>query len=215
MVVLEQCIWPNIREARLSANLAVTRMAHWIARVGSARQRLDIYSTWLPGCGRATARRREREGPWPLSLPALPTIWRPHLLALPASRARGKCQGAAGARVRGAVQRFRLDGSAGHKIVDLLQGGKVVSLLGGVCGSYGGRVVRRSLLGKCLVLRRLGDCWPCATCCWVSCLVPSALHDLTVFLGKFCVPGLVHFLRFCPAPFCAAELLNVSDRACA
>ena len=33
LVVLEHRAPPNIREARLSANLAVTRMAHWIARV--------------------------------------------------------------------------------------------------------------------------------------------------------------------------------------
>ena len=45
---------PNVRAASLSANLAVTRMAHWIARVGSARQRLDFDSTWIPARGRAT-----------------------------------------------------------------------------------------------------------------------------------------------------------------
>ena len=33
-------------------------------------------------------------------------------------------------------------------IVDLLQGGKVVTVLSVVCGSYGGRVVRRSLLSS-------------------------------------------------------------------
>ena len=42
LVVLDQRAPPNVRAARLSANLAVTRMAHWIARIGSARQRLDI-----------------------------------------------------------------------------------------------------------------------------------------------------------------------------
>ena len=35
LVVLEHRAPPNIREARLSANLAVTRMAHWIARVSA------------------------------------------------------------------------------------------------------------------------------------------------------------------------------------
>ena len=45
LVVLEHCAPPNIREARLTAISAVTRMAHWIARVGSARQRLDFDST--------------------------------------------------------------------------------------------------------------------------------------------------------------------------
>ena len=53
LVVLEHLAPPNIREATLTAISAVTRMAHWIARVGSARQRLDIDSAWLPGPGRA------------------------------------------------------------------------------------------------------------------------------------------------------------------
>ena len=57
------CKSPNFRKARLTAISAVTRVAHWIARVGSARQRLDIDSTWILGRGRATARRRERERP--------------------------------------------------------------------------------------------------------------------------------------------------------
>ena len=115
-----------------------------------------------------------------------------------------------------AAQRLRLDGSAGHRIVDLLQGGKVVSVLCAVCGSYGGRAKIATWQINDLELRRLGDCWTCATRCWVSCLVPSALHDLTVFLGKLCVPSLVHvapkayFLGFCPAPFCTAAPLNVS-----
>ena len=43
-----------------------------------------------------------------------------------------------------------------------------------------------------VVLRLMGDCWLCATCCWVSCLTPTALHVLTVFQEKFCVPSLVH-----------------------
>ena len=51
--------------------------------------------------------------------------------------------------LRASARRFRLDGSAGHRIVDLLQGGKVVSVLCAVCGSHSGHVVRRSLLGKC------------------------------------------------------------------
>ena len=46
---------------------------------------------------------------------------------------------------RGAVFQFRLDCSA-HRIVDLPQGGKVVSVVCAVCRSCGGRVVRRSLL---------------------------------------------------------------------
>ena len=55
-----------------------------------------------------------------------------------------------GARAHGAALQFWLDGCAGHRIVDLLQGGKVVSVLCVVCGSHGGRVVRRSLLSNCL-----------------------------------------------------------------
>ena len=53
------------------------------------------------------------------------------------------------ASARGAALQFWLDGSAGHRIVDLLQGGKVVPVLCTVCGPYGGRVVRRSLLSNC------------------------------------------------------------------
>ena len=117
-------------------------MAHWIARVGSTRQRLDIDSTWLPGRGRATARQRERGRPQPLPLLALPTIWRRgHTFGDSASgrifarcqhperATRGRCPGGAGARVRDAAQRLRLDGSAGHRIVDLLQEGKVVPVV--------------------------------------------------------------------------------------
>ena len=142
------------RSAEHSRSEAVTRMAHWIARVGSAS--LDIDSAWIPG--RATARRRERERPWPLPVPALPTSWRRghtfvdsargRICALcqhPERVTRGRCPGAAGARERGAAQRFWLDGSACHIIVDLLQGYKVVSVLCVVCGSYSGRVVRKSL----------------------------------------------------------------------
>ena len=139
--VLEHRAPPNIREARLTTVSAVIRMVHWIARVGSARQ-------------------RERVRPWPLPLPALPTTWRRgHTFVDSASgricarcqhperATRGRCPGAACARVRDAAQ--RLVGSAGHRIVDLLQGGKVVSVICVVCGSYGGRVVRKSPLDKC------------------------------------------------------------------
>ena len=72
--------------------------------------------------------------------------------------------------------------------------------------------------GRCsataLVCRLLGDCWLCATCGWVSCLVPSALCIWIVFLGKFCEPSLVHVAPcpICPAPFlaAAAEPRNVT-----
>ena len=66
------------------------------------------------------------------------------------SPTRGRCPGAAsGARARRASLNLWLDGCSGHRIVDLLQGGKEVSVLCAVCGSHGGRVVRRSLLSKC------------------------------------------------------------------
>ena len=162
LVVLEHRAPPSVRAAKHSANLAVTHMAHWIARVGSARQRRDIDATWIPGRGRAAAMRRERERPWPLPLPLLPAIQRRGhnfvdsasgrfctLCQHPERTTRGRCPGASGARARGAALKFRLGGSAGHRIVDLLQGGKVVSVLCAVCGSYGGRVVRRSLLSSC------------------------------------------------------------------
>ena len=38
----------------------------------------------------------------------------------------------------------------------------------------------------------VGAVWLFTTCCWVSCLVPSALPVWIVFLGKFCVRSLVH-----------------------
>ena len=66
LVVLEHRAPSSARAAGRSANLAVTRMTHWIARVGSARQRLDTDMTWIPGRGRATTRLSERARPWPL-----------------------------------------------------------------------------------------------------------------------------------------------------
>ena len=45
LVVLEHRAPPNVRAAKLSANLAVTFMAHWITQVGSARHRFDVDST--------------------------------------------------------------------------------------------------------------------------------------------------------------------------
>ena len=53
------------------------------------------------------------------------------------------------------------------------------------------------------------------TCCWVSCLVPIALHDSTVFLGKSCVPSLDHVAPgaiscvSAQLPFVAAALRDV------
>ena len=166
-------------------------------------------------------RRRERARLWSLPLPALPAIQRGghtfvqrflgrfcSLCQHPERTTRGKCRGA---RSRGAALQFRLDGSADNRIVDLVQGGNVVSVLCVVCGSYCGRVVRRSLLSNCLGaltparLRALRD------------VLLGFLHGskrtarLTVFLEKFCVPSLIHvapgahFLRFCPAPFCRSN----------
>ena len=217
--VLEHRAPPNIREAVLTAISAVTHMAHWIALVGSARQRLDIGSTWLFGRGRAIARQRERERPWPLPLPALPTIWRRGHTFVDSASGRicarcqhpecatcGRCPGAAGARASDAAQRLRLDGFAGTT-VDLLQGGKVVSAICVVCGSYGGRVVRKSLLDKCPGTPPLGR--------------RLALRD--VLLGFLpgskrtarldSVPGQVWTMShqrpisrvFCPAPFCCSS----------
>ena len=59
VVVLEHRAPQSIRAARQSANLAVSRMAHWIARVGAARQRLDVDDVWLPVSERALDARRE------------------------------------------------------------------------------------------------------------------------------------------------------------
>ena len=92
------------------------------------RQCLDIDAVWIPGRGRANARRHERE-----------------------RMTRGKYPGASGARARSAELQFRLDGSVEHRNVDLLQGGKVVSELCVMCGSFGGCVVGRSLLSGLLL----------------------------------------------------------------
>ena len=157
LVVLEHRAPPSVRAARHSANLAV-----WIARVGSVRQRLDIDATWLPRRGRAAAMRHVRERPWPLPLPLRPAIQRRgHLFAdstsgrfctrcqRPERTTRDWCPGASGTRALDAALRLRLGGSSGHRIVDLRHGGKVVAALCAVCGSYGGRVVRLSLLSRC------------------------------------------------------------------
>ena len=64
----------------------------------------------------------------------------------------------------------------------------MVSVLCAVCGSYGGLVVRRSLLSNSLgasTPRRLLTLRDVL-------LAPRALHVVPVFLGKFWVPGLVH-----------------------
>ena len=72
LVVLEHRAPPSIWAARHSANSALTCMAHWIARVDSARQRLDIHAFRIPGRGRVHARRHERARPWLLPVPVLP-----------------------------------------------------------------------------------------------------------------------------------------------
>ena len=130
LVVLEHRAPQRIRAARHSPNLAVTSMAHWISRIGSARQRRDIDDDWHPWLGRALAVRRERARPWPLPLPARPTVWsRGHTFADTASgrvcalcqrpelSARGGCSSTAGSRARGAAQQIRLDGSTGDTLV--------------------------------------------------------------------------------------------------
>ena len=169
------------------------------------------------------ARQRERERPWPLPLPALPTIWRRgHTFVdsasgrmcarchYPERATRGRCHGAAGAGVRDAAQRLRLDGSAGHRFVDLLQGGKVVSVICVVCGSYGGRVVRKSLLDKCpgtpprgrrlalldvLLGLLLGSKRTARQCSWrnLACLDWTMSHQEPISRV------------FCPASFCCSS----------
>ena len=91
---------------------------------------------------------------------------------------------------RGAALQLWLDGSAGHRIGDILQGARwspccapcVVATVVAWCDDL--------CSATALVPQRLGDSWLCATRCWVSCLVPSALHVWMVFLVKFCVPSL-------------------------
>ena len=108
LVVLEYRAPPIIGAAKHSANLAVTCMAHWIARVGSATQRLDSDATWIAGRGRANAKRHERARSWHFPLLVLPTIQRRgrnsvesisgRACTLCQHTTRGKCPGASGAR---------------------------------------------------------------------------------------------------------------------
>ena len=189
----------------------------WLTGLRALVLRDSVWTLTRPGSLGVDERMRggmSAHRPWSLPLPALPAIQRGghtfvhsasgrvcSLCQHPERTTCGRCPGASGARARGAALQFQLDGSAGHRIVDLLQGGRVVSVLCTVCGSYGDRMVRRSLLSNCL--------GACATCCWLSRLAPSALHVFTVFVRKLYVPGVVHvapgthFLRFCPAPACA------------
>ena len=67
-LVLGRALPPFIRAARHSDNLAVSCMAHLIARRGSARQRLDTDVVWILRRGPANARRHERARPWLLPL---------------------------------------------------------------------------------------------------------------------------------------------------
>ena len=160
-------------------------------RVGSARQRLDIDSTWIPGRGRATARRREREQPWPL----------------PFTRPSGDEGTRLSTALQGAFARSASTQSARHVASDQAprapERAAQVSVLCAVCGSYGGRVVRRSLLGKCpgtpLLGRRLA--------------VPGSKRSARLDS----IPGKVlraqsgpcrirgHVLRFCPAPLLSLQ----------
>ena len=167
------------------------------ARVGSERQCLEIDWLWLPGRRRAKSRKHERLRLWPLPLPGLPPIQRRVAVS-------SKVSSGAFARVenissdrreasvrflptcaRRVAQQFRLDGSSGHRFVDLWLGGKLVSVFCVARGSYVGRVVQRSLLDECLgastFCRRLKYSW-------VSCLVRGAPRDSIVYLGKFRVP---------------------------
>ena len=171
LVALKHRAPPSIRAARRSDNLAVTRMAHWIARIGSARQRRDIDEIWIPGRGRPTAVRRERGRPWPLPLPALPTI-----------RRRGHTfVGSALARLHGR-NKSGLTALRGTE--------SLISCREARWSQCSAPCVVRAVVVSCenlcsataLVHRLLEDCWLCATCCWVSCLRTVQLD---------CVPGEV------------------------
>ena len=156
----------SIRAARHSANLAVTRMAHWIARIGSARQRWDV-DAWIPGRGRVIA---------------------------------GRTRSCATLAPAAASTSDWLDGSAGQRIVDLLQGGQVVSVLWFVRWSCGAKISAQAIGAP-----TPPNCCLCVTCFWVSCLFPSARCKI-VILGKFCVP--ISF-QICQPPF-VAEPRNVA-----
>ena len=191
------------------------RAARWRGRTCGAPCGAD--DVWIRGRGGAFAGRRVRARPWPLPLPALATVRRRGhtfvdgasgrvctLCQHPERSTRGSCPGAAGALARGAATQIRLDGSAEHRIVDLLQGGKVVSVLCAVCCSYCGPVVRQSLLSNCPgVLRLLETAGNARRAFGFPALVPNALQGWIVFLEKCCPPSLVHVApgaQFFPDP---------------
>ena len=150
---------PSIRAARHSANLAVTCMAHWIARVGTARRCLDINAVWILVRGRASAWRHERSRPWPPPWPRLPAFFGVGTILLKVSSGecarcqhlerttRGRCLKASGARR--AALRFNSALTALRGTSLLISCRRVVSVLCVACGSYGVCVVRRSLPCEC------------------------------------------------------------------
>ena len=154
---------------------------------GSARHRVDIDATWIPGRGRANARRHERVRPWPLLLSALPAIQRRghSFIESFSGLVCPLCQPPAPER---AAQRLSSGLTALRGMESLISCREARwPPCSALCvGFYGGCVVRRSLLNNCP-----GD-FLCVTCCWDSSLVPSALRGWTVFLGKFCVPCPAH-----------------------
>ena len=105
-------------------------------------------------------------------------------------------------------RQFRLGGSPGHRFVDLWHGCKVVSMLCVACGTCGGRVARRPLLGACPGALTLHD--------GLLCFVPGSntLRGWIVYLGKFHVPGLsmLHQGTISPCPWSYPCLSSVAWR---
>ena len=191
--------------------LPVTRMAHWIVRVGCARQRLGLARPGSLGVDE-----RQRDGPRERDLGcqrSQPSSEEGTCLSRAPQGAFARSastQHAVGAVVPQAPEHVAQRCNSGLTALrDLLQRGKVVSVLCSVCGSYGGRLVRRSLLTWC------SDSWEAAGAArrvvgfraWLQAHCTSRQYSW----GKFGVPSVVqvapgaHFLRVCPAPFLSQQ----------
>ena len=144
-----------------------------------------VHSTWLLGRGRATARRRGRERPWSLPLLAHPNIWRRgHTFVDSASRriralcqhperaTRGRCPGAVGAQAQQAPECAAQRNGSGLTALRTTE--LLISCREARWCQCSTSCVARTVVAWCgnrcqanaLVLRRLGDCWLCMTCCW-------------------------------------------------
>ena len=176
------CFWSTV--PRPSSGRRATRPT-WLSPVGLTYGSLDC-GHWIPGRGRANARRHGRARSWPLPLRVIPAIQRLGHTSWKASldvcarnvstqSARRVIDVPALGALECAAQPFSFGLTALRAADSLISCREarwspcsapcvvltVVAWSSGPCSAFA------------LVLRLLGDCWLCMTCC---CLVPSALH---------------------------------------